>query len=87
MDRRVFIKGATSTLAGGVLLPHLGWTANPAPGLPSSPEDALPAGAMASSTLEALPGKRPLIKRTYRPPNYETPLELFRHPHTPNEAF
>ena len=87
MDRRDFVKGATGTLAGGVLLPHLGWTAELAPGLPSSPEGGLPAGAMASSTLEALPGKRPLIKRTYRPPNYETPIELFRQPHTPNDAF
>ena len=75
MDRRDFVKGATGTLAGGVLLPHLGWTAELAPGLPSAAEGALPAGAMASSTLEALPGKRPLIKRTYRPPNYETPIE------------
>ena len=55
MDRRVFIKGATGTLAGGVLLPHLGWTAELASGLPSLSEGGLPAGAMASSTLEALP--------------------------------
>jgi DMSO/TMAO reductase YedYZ molybdopterin-dependent catalytic subunit len=47
----------------------------------------LPAGAIASSLMDALPGKRPLIKRTYRPPNYETPVALFRHAFTPNDAF
>jgi len=34
-----------------------------------------------------LPGKRPLIKRTFRAPNYETPVALFRHEFTPNDAF
>ena len=33
------------------------------------------------------PGKRPLIKRTYRPPNFETPLEVFEQIFTPNDAF
>ena len=37
--------------------------------------------------LLALPGKRPLIKRTFRPPNYETPLADLRRPITPNDAF
>jgi DMSO/TMAO reductase YedYZ molybdopterin-dependent catalytic subunit len=37
--------------------------------------------------MDALPGKRPLIKRSFRPPNYETPLELLREPLTPNDAF
>jgi DMSO/TMAO reductase YedYZ molybdopterin-dependent catalytic subunit len=47
----------------------------------------LPAGAVESGVLDALPGKRALIKRTYRPPNYETPLEYFRDEYTPNDAF
>lgn len=47
----------------------------------------LPAGTRESATLEALPGKKPLIKLSYRPPNYETPLEYFRTPITPNDAF
>ena len=47
-----------------------------------------PAGRhLASSALDALPGKRPLIKRSYRPPNFETPVELFREAYTPNDAF
>jgi DMSO/TMAO reductase YedYZ molybdopterin-dependent catalytic subunit len=37
--------------------------------------------------LDALAGKRPLVKRSFRPPNYETPVELFREAYTPNDAF
>ena len=37
--------------------------------------------------MDALPGKRPLIKLSYRPPNFETPLDYFREPITPNDAF
>jgi DMSO/TMAO reductase YedYZ molybdopterin-dependent catalytic subunit len=37
--------------------------------------------------MHSLAGKRPLIKRSFRPPNYETPVELFRHDYTPNDAF
>lgn len=47
----------------------------------------LPAGAVQSAILDALPGKQPLIKRTFRPPNYETPIAHFRHALTPNDAF
>lgn len=47
----------------------------------------LPAGAVASGILDALPGKRPLIKRSFRPPNYETPVSYFREAFTPNDAF
>ncbi|HSP18499.1 MAG TPA: molybdopterin-dependent oxidoreductase [Myxococcaceae bacterium] len=47
----------------------------------------LPAGTLENSFLEALPGKRPLIKRTYRPPNFETPLDVFDQVFTPNDAF
>jgi len=47
----------------------------------------LPEGTRASASLDALPGKKPLIKLSYRPPNYETPIEYFRTPITPNDAF
>jgi len=47
----------------------------------------LPPGALESERLESLPGKRPLIKRSYRPPNYETPVEDFRSIITPNDRF
>jgi DMSO/TMAO reductase YedYZ molybdopterin-dependent catalytic subunit len=47
----------------------------------------LPEGAVAEARLEALPGKVPLIKRSYRPPNFETPIDYFREPLTRNDAF
>src|SRR5947207_11294047 len=46
-----------------------------------------PEGARSNAVLDALPGKKPLIKLSYRPPNYETPLEYFRTAITPNDAF
>ncbi len=47
----------------------------------------LPEGTRATAVLDALPGKKPLIKLSYRPPNYETPIEYFRTAITPNDAF
>ncbi len=47
----------------------------------------LPDGTLAEQTLFKLPGKVPLIKKTYRPPNFETPVEYFRTPITRNDAF
>jgi DMSO/TMAO reductase YedYZ molybdopterin-dependent catalytic subunit len=47
----------------------------------------LPDGALTEQMLVALPGKAPLIKKTYRPPNFETPVEYFRTAITPNKAF
>jgi len=37
--------------------------------------------------LSALAGKRPLIRRAFRPPNYETPLRDLIAPFTANDAF
>src|ERR1700756_514863 len=48
---------------------------------------ALPAGTRAEAVLDALPGKKPLIKLTYRPPNYEAPLSYLRTVITPNDEF
>ena len=36
--------------------------------------------------LAVLPGKRPLIRRAIRPPNYETPLKDLVADFTPNDA-
>ena len=47
----------------------------------------IPDGALAEQYLYALPGKVPLIKKTYRPPNFETPIEYLRTPVTRNDAF
>jgi DMSO/TMAO reductase YedYZ molybdopterin-dependent catalytic subunit len=54
---------------------------------PADLNRGLPAGTRAEAVLEALPGKKPLIKLTYRPPNYETPVAHFRTAITPNDAF
>ena len=76
MDRRRFIHFSTAA-AAGLAIPHRLLAV----------DSELPAGTVASSVLDALPGKRPLIKRSFRPPNYETPVALFRDPFTPNDAF
>lgn len=47
----------------------------------------LPEGTLAEQILATLPGKVPLIKKSYRPPNYETPIQYFRTVITPNDAF
>src|SRR5881394_1907191 len=47
----------------------------------------IPDGTLAEQGLFALPGKLPLIKKTFRPPNFETPIEYFRTPITQNRAF
>ena len=48
---------------------------------------AFGAEGAADAPMIALPGKRPLIKRTFRPPNFETPLADLRQQFTSNEAF
>src|SRR4029078_8665003 len=47
----------------------------------------LPDGVYDTAALETLRGKKPLIKLSYRPPNYETPLSYFTSEFTPNDAF
>jgi len=47
----------------------------------------IPDGALSEQVLQSLPGKRPLIKKTYRPPNFETPIEYLRSVITPNDTF
>src|SRR6201988_769111 len=86
LRRRLLVTGAAGagglTLLGprGVLAAAVGGTAEL--GLAEIPD-----GALASQYLYALPGKLPLIKKTYRPPNFETPIEYLRTPITRNDAF
>jgi len=80
ISRREFLKRAGWAAGGGILLPGMGWAADMGP-------KTLPSGTLASAVLEALPGKRPLIKRSFRAPNYETPIEYFNEVITPNDAF
>ena len=86
LTRRSLIEaaGAGVALGGSALgLPRI--FAAQAEGVPVSP--GIPAGAAAEAALEALPGKKPLIRLSYRPPNYESPLDYFRTPITPNDQF
>jgi DMSO/TMAO reductase YedYZ molybdopterin-dependent catalytic subunit len=70
------VHGRRQILAGLCALPWLRISAAVAGAAPAS-----------DSGLIALPGKKPLIKRTFRPPNFETPLADLRAAFTPNEAF
>jgi len=76
--------------AAGVTLAGAGWRiVNPATAEAANIElsPALSAGTRAAAVLDALPGKKPLIKLSYRPPNYETPIEHLGTAITPNDAF
>lgn len=83
--RRDLLKGVVGGFvagAGGLLVPRL--ARSDAVAMAAA---GLPAGALESAALEILPGKKPLIKRSFRPPNYETPISYFTDFFTPNEAF
>jgi DMSO/TMAO reductase YedYZ molybdopterin-dependent catalytic subunit len=82
INRRTLIAGGALALAGSA------WPARSRQGADRSflPR-GLPEGVYDTATLEALPGKKPLIKHSYRPPNYETPLSHFTSEFTPNDSF
>ena len=82
ISRRAMIASGALTLAGS------GWPARSRLAADKSflPQ-GLPEGVYDAATLEALPGKKPLIKLSYRPPNYETPLSYFTSEFTPNDSF
>ena len=48
---------------------------------------ALPSGTVESEMLDALSGKQPLLKHSFRPPNYETPVGYLNEAITPNDRF
>jgi DMSO/TMAO reductase YedYZ molybdopterin-dependent catalytic subunit len=81
-DRRHFLFGSASGLA----LAASGTLRALAADTPLGPAE-LPSGALESASLAALPSKVPLIKRSWRPPNFETPVGYFDAPFTPNDAF
>ena len=86
-SRRSFVAAASSAgalAALGALPRALAATAG---GTGSLGFAELPDGTLAEQYLYALPGKFPLIKKTFRPPNFETPIEYFRTAITPNKAF
>jgi DMSO/TMAO reductase YedYZ molybdopterin-dependent catalytic subunit len=79
MNRRHFLS------AGGVAL--AAWPPLRALAASQLGPAGLPSGALESAVLDALPGKVPLIKRTWRPPNFETPTQYFNDAFTRNDAF
>ena len=78
MTRRRLLEGAVA-FAGGAL--GQSPVAAHAAGVALSP--GLPAGLEGAAAMETLPGKKPLIRLSYRPPNYESPLNYFDTPITP----
>jgi len=83
-SRRRMLSGAAALAALGALPRAM---AAPVGGSGELGFGEIPDGTLAEQSLFALPGKVPLIKKTYRPPNFETPIEYFRTPITPNKAF
>jgi DMSO/TMAO reductase YedYZ molybdopterin-dependent catalytic subunit len=82
ISRRAMVAGGALALAGSRPLSRAALAAET-----SFLPQGLPQGVYDTATLEALPGKKPLIKLSYRPPNYETPLSYFTSEFTPNESF
>ena len=82
MISRRQILAAGAALAGSTTLPtRFAQAAGP------QLDPALPEGLRDVAAMESLPGKKPLIRLSYRPPNYEAPIEYFRTPITPNDQF
>jgi len=80
ITRRDFLKriaGGVTACAGGALIPRIALSGTASQGLPELPAEV----------MGALPGKQALIKRSFRPPNFETPVTYFNTPFTPNDAF
>ena len=76
IPRRRFLAGLAAPALSSLPLSAIGRIWPPA---------ELPEGA--EPVLDKLDGKVPLIKRAYRPPNFETPIDYFREPITRNDAF
>ncbi len=89
ITRRGLLEAAGGLLAfgggGALMAPARGAESTNSGLLQLSP--LLPAGTRAEAVLATLPGKKPLIKLTYRPPNYEAPLAYLRTAITPNDEF
>ena len=75
VSRRALMAGSLSLAATRALADQLTLPRGLAPGVAQSAE------------LASLAGKRPLIRLSHRPPNYETPISYFDGPITPNDAF
>ncbi|MBV8768191.1 MAG: molybdopterin-dependent oxidoreductase [Hyphomicrobiales bacterium] len=85
IDRRQLLRLSAGGAAAMPFLASAGASALASQAPPLDPR--LPAGVATEALLEALPGKAPLIKLAYRPPNYEAPLSVFKATITPNDQF
>src|SRR6188474_1547150 len=82
LNRRQMLRGAGALALAAPGLPRLGWAQQKPSLVPG-----LPMGVYDTAILDALPGKKPLIKLSYRPPNYETPAAYFKDAITPTDVF
>lgn len=84
ITRRSLLEAAGAAVAVAGVAPSLFGTQAQA----LTPEPAIGSESGRGETvLDVLPGKKPLIKLSYRPPNYETPIEYLGGSITPNDAF
>lgn len=78
MDRRSLLLGSGAVLGA---ITSRAWAQG------AAVHPGLAAGTREEAVLDSLEGKQPLIKLSYRPPNYESPLAYLRTPITPNDQF
>lgn len=86
LTRRSLVRG---TLSGIALAAGVQWVPGAAQAQSRSVfgPSTLPGGTLDASVMQAIKGKKPLIKKSFRPPNYETPVSYFNEIITPNDAF
>ena len=84
MNRRHFL--GTTAAAGTALVGGLGRFSEAQAAL-AELTPGVPDGVGGYATMGTLPGKKPLIQLSDRPPNFEAPLEYLRTPITPNDQF
>lgn len=82
LSRRNFL-GTAAGAAGILIIPPSARAQSAAPMV----TPGVPGGVATYANMATLPGKKPLIQLSDRPPNYESPLEYFRTTITPNEEF
>jgi DMSO/TMAO reductase YedYZ molybdopterin-dependent catalytic subunit len=82
-SRRQFLQAS----AGGLLLAGANRWISSAHAASEIEPASLPAGTLDFAQLGALTGKLPLIRKSFRPPNFETPINYFNDVFTPNNAF
>ena len=84
LNRRNFL-GSTAAAGAAVVVGRL--TEAQAASAATELTPGVPSGVSSYATMATLPGKKPLIQLSDKPPNYETPLEYLRTPITPNDQF